>query len=269
MNKQKPWFVFVIIFSLAFAEQTIADTLYQQQVNQAEPDDKQLQEALKQIKEHKEIKLQDKLSVAAFHKRSEPMKISKQPVCLSCHHALPHRKNERSRTFLNKHSHYIACESCHLRPKNVKLEYRWLAYDGVNAGREIAARSQQENKKEEDKLKQPLSLIPQTSARIVPFYQDRLALEFKGDEFANKAKADWKEANKEERAKIKARLHAPLEEKGPECQRCHGDEKPMLDLKTLGASPKQIKKIQRNTIVRYFTRFKKDDQRIRIKDLLK
>lgn len=225
MNKQKPWLVFVIICSFAFAEQTSADTLYQQQVNQAELSDKQLQEALKQIKEHKEIKLQDKLSVAAFHKRSELMKTSKQPVCLNCHHALPHRKNERSRTFLNKHSHYIACETCHLRPRDIKLEYRWLAYDGINAGRDIEVDNRREDKVDKDPLKpekQP-SLIPQSGARIAPFYQDKPALEFKGDKFANKVKADWKEASEEERARIKARLHAPLEEKGPECQHCHGE----------------------------------------------
>lgn len=271
MSKQKSRLIFAIIFLLTFSQQTIADTLYQQQVNQIEPDDEKLQDALKQIKEHKEIKLQGKLSVAAFHKRSEQMKTSKQPVCLSCHHALPHRDNERSRTFLNKHSNFVACETCHLRPKGVKLEYRWLAYDGVDAGRDIDVVNRHEDRGDKDPLKQEKqpSLIPQPGARIAPFYQDEPVLEYKADEFANKVKANWKQADEEGRAKIKARLHAPLEEKGAECQYCHDDEKPMLDLEALGASPEQVKKIQGNTIVRYFSRFRKDDQRIRIKDLLR
>lgn len=267
MNKQKLQLVFMMMFSLLTAQQVVAESLYQQQVNQAAPDDKQLQDALKKIKEHKEIKLQGELFTPIFHQRSELIETSKQPVCVSCHQNLPHRKNKRSRTFMNRHSQYIACETCHMRPEKLKLEYRWLAYDGDKAGQEIVLSNNQKNNVDKENRQQ--SLIPQSGARLAPFYNDQPVLEFKGDDFINKIKADWKEASKKERAAIHARLHTPLEDKAAECQQCHGKEKPMLDLKALGASEKQIGKIQRNTIVRYFARFKKDDQRIRLKDLLK
>ena len=267
MNKQKLQLVFVIIFSLLGVQQVVADSLYQQQVDQAEPDDKQLRDALKKIKEHKEIESQGEIFTPIFHQRSELLETSKQPVCVDCHQELPHRKNERSRTFMNNHSQYIACETCHMRPEKLKLEYRWLAYDGDMAGQMIAVSTNQKNKVDKENRKQ--SLIPRSGARIAPFYNDKPVLEFKGDEFASKIKADWKDASKKERAGIHARLHTPLEDKSAECQKCHGKENPMLDLKALGASEKQIGKIQRNTIVRYFARFKKDDQRIRLKDLLK
>lgn len=261
MSKQKMQFVFVILACLLITQQAVAESLYQQQVDQAEPDNKQLQDTLKNLKEHKEVKLQAELFTPIFHHRSELHETSKQPVCVSCHQNLPHRKNKRSRTFMNRHSQYVACETCHMRPKNIKLEYRWLAYDGDNAGQMIAPVSHQNTEQ--------LSLIPQSGARIAPFYNDVPVLEFKAGEFADKIKADWKDANINDRAALHARIHSPLEDKGPECQLCHGDDKPMLDLKALGASEKQIGKIQRNIIVRYFSRFKKDDQRIRIKELLK
>ena len=267
MNKQKLQLVFVIIFSLLAVQQVMADSLYQQQVNQAEPDDKQLQDALKKIKEHKEIKLQGEIFTPIFHQRSELPETLKQPVCVACHQKLPHRKNERSRTFMNRHGQYIACETCHMRPEKLKLEYHWLAYDGDMAGRMIVVSNDQKNKLDKENRQQ--SLTPQFGARIAPFYNDKPVLEFKGDDFINKIKADWKDAEIKERAGIHARLHAPIEEKAAECQQCHGKEKPILDLKALGASERQIEKIQRNTIVRFFARFKKDDQRIRIKGLLK
>lgn len=268
MNK-KLQFIFIIIYSFVCAQGSMATSLYQQQVEQAKPDDKMLQKTLKQIKDHKEIKLIDELLVPAFHKRSEARTSVKQSICMNCHQPLPHRKNERSRTFMNMHSKYIACETCHLRPENIDLEYRWLVYDGANAGEEVAARVEQDNKDEEGKSEQRPTLIPKLNAKIAPYYQDRIVLEFKDDDFSRKSEKDWKEADKNGKAKLKARLHVPLEEKGPECQRCHGDDKPMLDLEKLGATEKQVREFQRNVIVRFFTRFKKDDQRIRIKDLLK
>jgi len=267
MNKLKMRLVFVMIFSFMACQQAVADSLYQQWVNQAEPDDKQLQESLKKIKEHKEIEMRGELFTPIFHQRSESPETSKQPVCMACHQKLPHRKNERSRTFMNRHSQYIACETCHMRPEKIKLEYQWLAYDGDEAGQMIANPEYQENKL--DKENRRKKLIPQPGARVAPFYSDRPVLEFKDDEFARKIKADWKDASERERAGIHARLHMPLEKKGVECQQCHGKENPMLDLIALGATDEQIEKIQRNTIVRFFVRFKKDDERIRIKELLK
>lgn len=262
-----------------------AEPLYPQLVEKATVSDKVLKEAGKQVREHKKIKVLDTLSVMPFHKRDKQQETVKQPLCLACHLALPHRKNERSRTFMNMHSRYIACETCHLQPKDIPLEYRWLAYDGPDAGHELAPRStvvaiekdkvaiEEDNqgnakrKKKEKKKKVPLA--PQPGARIAPFFNGEPVLLFKDSSFAQQAKRKWKEIE-DERAELKARLHAPLEKEGPACQRCHGKKKLLLDLEALGATAKQVKAIQQNTIARFFERFKKKDERIRIgKDLLK
>lgn len=267
MNKH--WLAFLFVCSLLLPQQLVAEPLYQQQVNQAAPSEKQIDEALKKIKDHKEIKLQENISIPVFHQRADQLKTAKQAICTNCHQALPHRKNERSRTFMNRHSRYIACETCHLRSKNIDLEYAWLAYDGADAGNKVAARVLKQDENKKDKPEPPLTLVPQVGAKIAPFYAGELALIFADDDFSKKINQDWQDANENEKAKLKARVHVPLEEKGPQCQRCHGGDNAMLDLASLGASPEQVKKIQRNTIARFFARFKKDDQRIRIKDLLK
>jgi hypothetical protein len=265
-----------------------AEPLYPQLVKQATVSDKVLKEAGKQVREHKKVKVLDALSVAPFHKRDTQQETAKQPLCLVCHLTLPHRKNERSRTFMNMHSRFIACETCHLRPKDIPLEYRWLAYDGPDAGHELAPRStvvaiektkvaseenkqgsdNKEKRKKKEKVKK-VPLAPQSGARIAPFFNGEPVLLFKDSSFAQQAKRKWKEAE-DERAELKARLHAPLEKEGPACQRCHGKKKPLFDLEALGATAKQVKAIQQNTITRFFERFKKKDERIRIgKDLLK
>ena len=252
---------------------THATPLYQQQVESAKVTDKALQKARKQIDEHVDIKLQDKLALAPFHKRDKQIEMAKQPICMNCHLPLPHRKNERSRSFMNMHSRYIACETCHLRPDDVQFSYQWLAYDGPLAGTTVPSRNgdqakQDKTDKATDKpVKMPLP--PYKNARIAPFLNAEWVISFKDSDFAKQIARDWKEANDEQRARLKVRIHAPLKEEGPACQACHGKEKPMLDLSELGATSRQKLAIQRNTVVRFFERYKKDDERIRISYILK
>ena len=247
-----------------------AETLYQQQVNQTEISDTARQEALKQIREYKEIKVLDALSVAPFHKRDALPTAVKRPFCAACHLPVSHRKNERSRTFLNMHSRYIACETCHFRPDDIQLEYRWLAYDGPEAGQEIMPRNTPVDiQSGEHPAQKPLPLAPVDGARITSFYQGEPVSLFNEGDFAGRIVEQWKTGNELERAELKVRLHAPLDEKGPACQGCHGNNEPLLDLQSLGASPERVKQFQQNTLVQFFTRFKKDDERIRIRELLR
>ncbi len=259
---------------ILFASPAMAKTLYQAQVEQAEISDKALQKSLKQMKDRTESNIINDLSVSPFHKRTVLPKTKKQSLCLTCHLPLPHRKNERSRTFINMHSRYIACETCHFRPKKIMLHYYWLAYDGANAGEVIEPRSGveaivQDERRHNTQFKNRELLTPQFGARIFPFYNDKLALLLSESSFALKIKKEWKEADKMRRAEIKAKLHAPLKKKGPTCKQCHGKQRSMLDLKALGATPTQLKAMQNSIIVRFFDRFKKEDDRIRINKLLR
>ena len=268
----------VLLLSMHSAEAG-SKPLFLQLFETASVSDKALQKARKQIKEHKEVKVLGKLSVPPFHKREKRQKPAKQPMCMTCHLPLPHRKNKRSRTFMNMHSRYIACETCHLRPKEIPLDYRWLAYTGPQAGDELPRRlnhisidknmQQVGNKKKRQKTglrKKKVYLAPQTGVRIAPFFEGVPVLLFKDSDFAQEIKRKWKNATHAEQAELKVRLHAPLTKKGPACKSCHGKEKPLLDLAALGATPLRLKAIQQNTIVRFFSRFKKEEQRIRISD---
>ncbi len=240
-----------------------AAPLYPELVEHAEVDDEALQDALEQIREYEEITVIDELPLPPFHHRDAIPHIAKQPFCLRCHLPLPHRQDERARTFLNMHSRFIACETCHLRPAGVELEYRWLAYDGEQAGRFLTGRmapSEQE--------KNP-SIVPREGVRIAPFYSDEVVLVFSDHPFAERMEQRWKEGTVREKAELKARLHAPLEKNGPKCGECHGERSPLLDLQALGASPQQLRAFRQNTIVRFFERFGNDDGRLRIDELLR
>ena len=169
-------------------------------------------------------------------------------------------------------------DPCHFQPKETTLEYRWLAYDGADAGHIIAPRSGEEvspvisaesEQAHQAQFKKRDSLAPQVGARISPFYNDDLILLLKDSPFALEIKKAWQDGDERQRAEIKAKLHLPLKKQGPACKKCHTKSSPMLDFKKLGASKSQLRAIQDNVIIRFFDRFKKPDDRIRIDKLLR
>ena len=233
--------IYILFLSLP-ALITHASPLYVDQVNNAGTDKKKLEDAHKQIKDHTEVKLKTDLFVSPFHKQSPYQSTDKKPFCNTCHQRQPHKTNERKRSFLNMHSRYISCETCHFTPKNTQLEYNWLNFNNKN------------NK---------------TSAkRITPFFNNEAVLIFSDHELANQAKETWENKSTIEKAKLKLRLHTPLNKEGPECIDCHNKKDPLLDLKSLGFDKKEITKLQQHSIPRFFSRFTKDEQRLRMSDLL-
>ena len=236
----KTLFSFMCLFLAAFAVE--AAPLYVEQVDLAVTDKQKLQETQKQIKEHKDVTLKDDLFVSSFHKQSQYRETDKKPICVTCHQGSPHNKDKRKRSFLNMHSRYISCETCHFKPKDIQLEYDWLDF----------------NKKDSE--------VP--AKRIVPFYNKEAVLIFSDHELAAQASETWGNKSTSEKAKLKLRLHAPLSEEGPECLDCHNNKDQLLDLASLGYSKKEITKLQQHSIPRFFSRFTKEEQRLRMSDLL-
>ncbi len=220
-----------------------AESLYVEQVQEASPDKQALEKAYEQIEDHKEITIKENIFVPPFHQQSQSPLTDKKELCSNCHLSSPHRSDERKRSFLNMHSRYISCLTCHFRPKNVSLDYRWLNFN------------QADNK--------------QKVKRIAPFYKDEAVSIFNDHKIAKQIASDWQHKTLLEKAKIKARLHAPLSEEGPGCLQCHDREKNILDLPALGFNEKETEKLQQHSIPRFFNRFSKEKQRLRMTDLLR
>ncbi len=228
------------------------------------PDAKALQKARKQVDDHHELKVRDELGVAPFHKRNSRAEVGKQPLCQICHPALPHRHSERKRSFLNMHTYYVACETCHFQPEGVQFEYRWVAY-GVAASNINLDNPQQIDSTED--LPIP-SLVPDSVSRIAPFLHDKPALLFKDDPGANAIARTWDKGSDEEKTRLKAGLHVSLKKDGRHCADCHRQNQTLLDWQMLGASDQQAHAIEKNAIAQFFSRYKKKDQRLRMTELL-
>ncbi len=254
------YMMLVSLFLLYFSGVSAAP-LYLDLIENTKPDKKEIEAARKQIKEHVEIKIKDELFISPFHKRGNLPDTEKKPICSLCHLSLPHQKNERSRSFLNMHSRYITCETCHLKTEGYQIEHRWVDFKSREKAQQPGNR-QSENLEYESIQREP-------GMRITPFYSGEAAIIFSDHPYSRKLEKTWGIAGDEEKIKLKASLHSILNKEGARCKACHGKKDLLVDFTSLGATEKQARAIEENIIAKFFARFKKDDEKLRITNLLR
>jgi hypothetical protein len=159
------------------------------------------------------------------------------------------------------HVRFIACETCHFRPKDAPLTYQWFDYnqqkvvDGTGLFR--VGHPIDNSQQRPDNLK------------IAPFYQQQPAFVLKNSAFSQAIAAEWDKADANAKIPLRAKIHWPLEKKGLPCQDCHAEQNGKLDLKALGATSEEATAIAKHVIPQFFKRYEKDDQRITILDMLR
>lgn len=235
--------------------------LYQQRVEQAVPDAEALKHSAELLQAHKEVPIQSKPVIQPFHKQEGELETAPNAFCRNCHGSLPHDKSLRTRAFLNMHVRFIACESCHFRPKEMALEYRWFDYQDQSI---VSGQGRFRLSHEIDNAKQRPS-----NPKIAPFYHGEPAFVVKDSAFSLGLAEQWKQASPDDRVVLRARIHWPLEKKGPECHDCHTTDKPVLELTALGATPDETQAMHKHVIPQFFRHYEKDDQRITIRNLLR
>jgi len=248
-----------LLITLLITPPLLAAPLYIERVRSANPDAEALAKAADQIHEHKDVKLREDLKVPPFHKEGPPLKEG-EAFCQGCHLPLPHSKKLRTRSFLNMHTRYIGCETCHFRPEDVKFDYRWLDY---GSQKQATVENRFRTGRKTDNAQ-----VLDGSRKIAPFLGGEPAIVFPSTPFAEDIAKQWKAGDAGARAKLKARLHAPLKKEGPACGACHTEQNPMLDLIALGAEGEQATAIRRHVIPQFFGRYKADEDRLKIIDIL-
>ncbi|MGI9213600.1 MAG: multiheme c-type cytochrome [Methylococcaceae bacterium] len=245
-----------------------AEPLYVEQYRTAQPDAEALNKAEQQVREHQTVLVREKMAFPSFH-RQLPALTQGEAFCQICHAPLPHSKKLRDRTFLNMHSRFIACETCHFRPETSPMEYDWLEYPNWTIAKGDPGRF---------RTGRPIDNALTTTRvnggagssilKIVPIHQGVPAIARRDSEFARGIEPVWQESEQAEKARMKAKLHAPLKKEGPECAECHTEKQPMLNLERLGATALQATAIRRHIIPQFFSRYRNEDERLKIIDIL-
>lgn len=264
--------VLIIMLLSSISSLLWADGLYLKTLKRTELTEEQKQKSLKTLEDYKKVSLRGELEVPPFHKRGKADDSLGNSFCTTCHLSPPHTKSMRTRTFMNMHTQYIACETCHFRPDGVQLNYQWQDTRDASSVQALPDLFRQKLKpKNETKAKIVQKSKPKNPfVKITPYYQQQAVSLRKDEAFAVETKDIWKQKGlTPEKVQRRALIHAPLSEKGPKCQACHSDKEALFNLSALGATAYQTEKIQNNIVTQFFSRYKDEEQRIRIINLLK
>jgi hypothetical protein len=253
--------IFWLILGCLDMSVAYAVPLYVQRFEAADLSALEVSKAEQQIREHQDIKIRENMAIPPFHKRLD-RPAAEETFCQTCHLPWPHSKKPRTRSFLNMHSRYLACETCHFRPKSVVFDYRWLDYETQQPA--------PEKHRFRTGLKIDNAVPVDGRIKIAPFIAEMPAIALRGSEFAQRINRAWKEADEFAKARLKAKLHQSLEKEGPACHQCHQEgKKSMLDLAALGAEPQQVLAIQRHILPQFFRRYQSDEERLKMIDILR
>ncbi len=127
-------------------------------------------------------------------------------ACLLCHTVLPHNKNIRNRAFLNLHSGYVACTTCHLAD-STNTTFEWL---DTETGQRVTDVERPETRWEHVGKYQ---LVPVRAGKIIYVAQDdpELVKKIAGGALTDEVR------KKALRREVEAGMMMP----GRMCNRCH------------------------------------------------
>ncbi len=207
------------------------------------------------------------LDVAPFHFRKDK-DISAEVennsgLCVNCHEQQAHSKSVKLRSFLNMHTKTIACQTCHFASDKYSLTYQWQTTAG--------------------QLVKQINFTDKKDHLLVPTYQSKSIVPSKDSSFAKELVSQWQKAekmvDKKQQAMLWQNIHQPLsvdalskqdKSKQPiSCTSCHQQTAPRINLAELGADKQRQQRFEKNIIARFFKRYRKEDDKINLLELLK
>ena len=161
------------------------------------------------------------------------------PMCLRCHGNFCHAKSQDVRAFYNMHSFYLACETCHIRPKEGEsFGFRWFDDKTGQALKEIKGAQGSYGAK----------IVPtREGGRLDRFPKEALALEFM------KLRDTYTE---EERKKIQEELMQHISKESVTCKECHRPQG-YLPLSTIGYSQARIEELTQLEVIKLIDEYTK------------
>jgi RNase P subunit RPR2 len=232
----------VVIFLLLWAGEGFAEPLYLSQMKSAQVDTTETDKIIKKLRKYRPIERAPPLKLSPFHNQMTTQGELKRDFCVSCHSAIPHRKNERLRSYLNMHINHLACASCHFRPDGMAFTYRWHPWGSHTKGG--------------------------ASLLITPLYQAQPVTPAADDPEVAKMLETWEESDVDEQARQHQRIHGPLQKEATSCNSCHTTEASLLDFEQLDYDEEEINAIRNDRIARFLGDKAYEDKSIKLRDLL-
>jgi len=183
--------------------------------------------------------LEEKRIEGHFHHIGLDIGPDNRSYCVECHGDMPHDQIRELRAFLNMHSFFISCQTCHVKLEGAERtdEFRW--YDrrtGVIIPSPVA-------------FEEPGTY----KSKIIPFERINGQLQRIDSEertsFAHEFKTSRETLTEAQRTKAKKIVHKIVSKQPYICEDCHNSKNPLLPLEKLGYPQKRVESILSNEVV--------------------
>jgi hypothetical protein len=183
--------------------------------------------------------LEEKRIEGHFHHIGLDVGPDNRSYCVECHGDMPHDQIKELRAFLNMHSFFISCQTCHVKLEGAEKtgEFRW--YDR-RTGVIIPSPVEFEEPGTYKSKILPFERVNGQLRRIDSEDRISFALEFK------KSKDSLSEAQSTKAKKI---IHKIVSKQPYICEDCHNSKDPLLPLENLGYPKKRVESILSTEVV--------------------
>lgn len=191
-----------------------------------------------------------------FHNIGFTFPRDKTSVCIPCHGNAPHAKSKETRAFMNMHSFYLACETCHSVPERGAPPWIFRWYN-KNTGK--AAENPHTMLEIEDTYshrqagRKKFPPYGDYGAKIAPGSSDsgetKLLHGAKDMALVERFIAERNRLNPKQKEETNRVIHRKVSKEPVPCKSCHREDEPYVPFAELGYPPTRLRELTNNPVV--------------------
>jgi len=184
-------------------------------------------------------------------------------ICIRCHGNVPHDKSKEIRSFLNMHTFYLACETCHATPEKGAPAWTFSWYDketGEIIGNPPAIREMAEHYSSKEDIAKFTS-FGNYGAKVAPGTKKPGDITLLHGEkeiaFVERYIAEQERLRPEQKSQMKRVIHRRVQKEPTQCKQCHRKNEPYIPFAELGYPPRRIDELTNVEVISMIDKFKK------------
>jgi hypothetical protein len=185
-------------------------------------------------------------------------------TCVRCHGNVPHDQSREIRSFLNMHTYYLACETCHSQPKKGQAAWSFGWYDKTTGKKVSNPQALLDIAKsytsKDEKWQYPI--YGNYGAKITPTTgqgsEAKLLHGQKEMAFVVRYLNDQKNLEAAQKSQMKKVIHRKVSKLPVQCKSCHQQgKKKYVPFETLGYPPMRVSELTDLAVVGMIQKYKK------------
>lgn len=190
-----------------------------------------------------------------FHNIGFTIQPDTTSTCIRCHGNSPHVESKKARAFMNMHTFYLACETCHSSPGEGAPPWTFQWHD-KKTGKAVANPREIlkiEESYRDQKMAHEYPVYGDYGAKITPVSKEagepRLLHSSDDMQEVDRYLANRERASAGEKKEKLEIFHRKVSKEAVRCQSCHREDRSYIPFAELGYPPTRLRELVNNPVV--------------------